>query len=333
MLDVVPVLLNSMKGGGLVPHNDRGALSRGHTAVVKVIFENFATAQLAALANMRQAHAPDIALLCMHLGSHKVLQSILAPLTGALDIYSMNDTALIAACSFDPASTFSRWVNTRKPSRIRDADEAMVEWGSLVGLHWPKDTKITPLQTIFKVDSPENKRWMRLHERAQKKRGKRLGADTWEGHTGADDAGCTCVGCLLGLCDEHDDGCTCGVCGEHDVDCECGGDHCAARARGERLGADMWDGHTGADDDNCKCGGCLAGRCDAHDVGCTCGACAVGGGRGKPSISKNNVRKKAARAAAPRTRRNMKAHQNTCRVRLSLSTNTRRHSSQFLMTS
>ena len=52
MLDVVPVLLNSMKGGKLVPHNDRGALSRGHTAVVKVIFENFATAQLAALANM-----------------------------------------------------------------------------------------------------------------------------------------------------------------------------------------------------------------------------------------------------------------------------------------
>ena len=135
---------------------------------------------------MRQAHAPDIALLCMHLGSHKVLQSILAPLTGALDIYSMNDTALIAACSFDPASSFSRWVKTRTPERIRDADEAMVEWGLRVGL-WPKDTEITPLQTIFKVDSPENKRWMRAHQRAAKKRGKRLMEKMWKGHTGAND--------------------------------------------------------------------------------------------------------------------------------------------------
>ena len=272
MLDVVPVLLNSMKGGKLVPPNKRAALSRGHTTVVMVIFEKFAMAQLAALANMRQAHAPDIALLCMHLGSHKVLQSILAPLTGALDIYSMNDTALIAACSFDPASSFSRWVKTRTPSRIRDADKAMVEWGSRVGLLWPKYTEITPLQTIFNVESPENKRWMRLHEREAKKRGK-------------------------------------------------------------RLGADMWDGHTGADDENCKCGGCLAGVCDSHDDGCTCSACAVGGGRGKPSISKANVRMKAARAAAPRTRDKKTAHQNTCPVRLSLSTNTRRHSSQFLTTS
>jgi hypothetical protein len=41
--------------------------------------------------------------------------------------------------------------------------------------------------------------------------------------------------------------------------------HAASVAQGKKMGENLWMDHTTADDPNCVCGGCRAGRCDAHD--------------------------------------------------------------------
>ena len=283
MLDVVPCLLDSNDHGKLRPHNDRAALTKPATAFVKTVFERFTVVQLAALASVRTS-TDSIPLLCMHLGSHPVLKRVLEQLTGELDVYTMNEKPLYAACLFDPDSRFSRWMmNIGKEQRL-NVDEAMQGWGARVGL-WESDEIVTPITTMLKLGTPEHDRYLRRQKRAQSTNGKAVMKQFWAGHTNADDPDCECSACAFGMCDArgpHADDCDCPICATHADDCDCR-------------------------------------SCGPHADDCDCRSCKVGGGRGEPSSSAQHVKSKAARAAAPRTRRDMKAHQNTCRVRLSLS--------------
>ena len=259
MLDVVPCLLDSNDHGKLRPHNDRAALTKPATAFVKTVFERFTVVQLAALASVRTS-TDSIPLLCMHLRSHAVLKRVLEQLTGDLDVYTMNEKPLYAACLFDPESRFSRWTTNIREEPRKNVDEAMQVYGARVGL-WAPDEIVTPITTMLELGTPAHDRYLRRQKRAQSTNGKAVMKQFWAGHTNADDPDCECLACAAGCCDPHPEDCSCRSCGRHAEDCGC--PNCGPHA------------------EDCGCGVCAP-----HAEDCGCPNCAPRNGPGVPGETK-----------------------------------------------